>query len=578
MRRWLTTVAFLVTAILATEGTALARPTPQPFGHACTPQQGVRFCPTSTLASRPRSFDGTPIDVDVTLPAHGSGPFPTIVLLGGLGSTKLDAETPAGGADAAHYDNWFFARQGYAVVTPTTRGYGNSCGLPASRTPDCAHGWFRLYDMRYEIRDTQTLLGILVDERIANPHEIGATGASGGGGESMMLAYLRNRIRLPSGRYAPWRSPHGTPISLAAAWPRWLWSSGQGIFERNGRGTWSDTPVGIEAKAYADAIFGAADGAYLAPAGAPLSAQVQLWRAQTDAGIINTTTRQTLKITALYHGVSEMTGTPSPLLLQSGWTDALFPAGQSIAAYNSIRTHHREAPVALQLGDLGHTPGANHLDDVRAFDRQGLRFFNAWLKHEGTPLKPGEVTAYTTSCPVRALHGGGPYHASSYSALAPRRLVFGTSRTLRITSLGASATLAAALSPFAPTGTHCALNTLDPTSKAVFSTVSKGQTVIGQTVITGHVATQGNRGQIDARLWDLNPATREARLVDRGVYALTNNQTGRFQFVLDGAGWHFPAGDRIVVEFLGRDAPTYAASRTAFSARLTHVTATLPTR
>src|SRR6201991_1202859 len=68
---------------------------PAPFGHACAPQNGVRFCPTTDLASRPKSFDGTPLDVDVTLPPTGDGPFPTILLLHGLGQTKTAFEDPA---------------------------------------------------------------------------------------------------------------------------------------------------------------------------------------------------------------------------------------------------------------------------------------------------------------------------------------------------------------------------------------------------------------------------------------------------------------------------------------------------
>src|SRR3954468_15360292 len=114
-----------------------AQAAPAPFGHACTPQNGVRFCPTTDLASRPASFDGTPLDVDVTLPTTGTGPFPTILLLHGLGGDKTSFESTGG---EKGYNNWFFAQQGYAVVTPTARGFGNSCGKVESRTPNCATG------------------------------------------------------------------------------------------------------------------------------------------------------------------------------------------------------------------------------------------------------------------------------------------------------------------------------------------------------------------------------------------------------------------------------------------------------
>src|SRR4051794_22314259 len=259
---------------------AAAQADPAPFGHACSPANGVRFCSTPDLASRPASFDGTLIDVDVTLPATGDGPFPTILLLHGLGGTKTSFEN-AGGGDQS-YTNWSFAHQGYAVVTPTARGFGNSCGAPASRTAGCEAGWTRLGDMRYEVRDIQTLTGRLVDEGVVRPDAIGATGISYGGGFSTMLAFLKNRVRMPDGSYAPWTSPNGTPVSLAAAWPRWLWSNGEAIFTRNGRAPWSRTPTGIETKAYADLIFGVGGTGFVAPTGGDLSTDITRWKAQLD--------------------------------------------------------------------------------------------------------------------------------------------------------------------------------------------------------------------------------------------------------------------------------------------------------
>src|SRR3954471_11241402 len=142
-------VAVAVVALLP----AAAHAEPAPFGHTCTPANGVRFCPTPDLASRPTSFDGTPIDVDVTLPATGDGPFPTILLMHGLGGNRTSFEDPNG--DDPSYTNWAFAKQGYAVITPTARGFGGSCGPASKDTAGCDHGWTRLGDMRYEVRDYQ---------------------------------------------------------------------------------------------------------------------------------------------------------------------------------------------------------------------------------------------------------------------------------------------------------------------------------------------------------------------------------------------------------------------------------------
>jgi pimeloyl-ACP methyl ester carboxylesterase len=574
-RSWLLVVAAAALLALLPAASASAAAS-APFGHACTSQNGARFCPTTDLAGRPHSFDGTPIDVDVTLPPTADGPFPTILLLHGLGGDKTSFEATNG--DQA-YNNWFFARQGYAVVTPTARGFGRSCGVSASRTPDCATGWTRLGDIRYEVRDIQTLVGQLVDEGVVKPDAIGSTGISYGGGFSTMLAFLKDRVRLPDGRYAPWTSPKGTPISLTAAWPRWLWSNGESIFTRNGRGPWSRTPTGVEAQAYAQGIFAVALSGNVAPTGGDLSTDLNRWKQQLDSGRLGAAVQPTLDNSYNYHGVASIAGRPSPLLLQSGWTDALFPVGQSLGAYDHIRAQSKAAPVTLQVGDLGHDPGANHPKDVAAFDAQGLAFFDAWVKRSGGKKPaPGTVTAYTTVCPKTAPAGGGPYTATSFGALARHRLTLSRRTPAKITSKGASATLAASLSPLAATGTHCATHALDKTSHAIVSGVSKGQTLLGQAVITGRAVVRGRYGQLDARVWDLNRQTGKAKLVDRGAYRLTDNFKGAFRFTLDGNGWKFPKGHGIVVELLGRDAPTYGPSPSSFTATLTKVKVSLPVR
>jgi len=563
-----------VAALLAL-APAAAQAAPTPFGHTCAPANGVRFCPTTDLASRPTSFDGTPLDVDVTLPADGDGPFPTILLLHGLGGDKTSFESTSGDQQ---YTNWFFAQQGYAVVTPTARGFGNSCGTAASRTAGCEAGWTRLGDMRYEVRDVQTLVGQLVDQGVINPAAIGSTGISYGGGFSTMLAFLKDRVRMPDGSYAPWTSPKGTPISLTAAWPRWLWSNGEAIFTRNGRGPWSRTPTGVEAQNYAGGIFGVAFSGFVAPTGGDLSADITRWKSQLDTGKFDASTQATLDNSFNEHGVAGVPGSPSPLLLESGWTDALFPVNQSLGAYDHILKANKNAPVALQVADTGHAPAANHPKDVAAFDANGLAFFNAWLKGAGAKPKPGAVLAYTMTCPATAAAGGGPFTAASFTGLARKALTFKAAKTLKITSKGASAKLAAEVAPLTATGSHCAPHAVDKTSKATLSTTSSGVTLIGQTTITGRVKTKGDFGQLDARIWDLNPKTGKQLLIDRGTYRLTKNQQGTIRFTLDGNGWKFPKGHRIVAELLGRDAPTYGASPAAFSATLTKVKVSLPLR
>ena len=100
----------------------------------------------------------------------------------------------------------------------------------------CANGYIRLDDERYEARDVQNAVGLLVDEGIVDPNRIGVTGESYGGGLSLELATLKNRVMLPNGRLVPWRapterpftSPPPPPMPRSATWStRWCRTGGR---------------------------------------------------------------------------------------------------------------------------------------------------------------------------------------------------------------------------------------------------------------------------------------------------------------------------------------------------------------
>src|SRR3954451_2195216 len=103
-------VAALALAAVLTASASATEPTP--FGHACNAQDGVRFCPTQGSPQRVPTWDGVPLDVDVTLPAQGNGPFPTIVMLHGWGGSKTDFESssPQGDGSVTYdYNNDYYA-------------------------------------------------------------------------------------------------------------------------------------------------------------------------------------------------------------------------------------------------------------------------------------------------------------------------------------------------------------------------------------------------------------------------------------------------------------------------------------
>ena len=584
---------------------------PAPFGHACGLENGVRFCPTTTLAERVPSFDGVPLDVDVTLPETGSGPFPTIVMLHGFGGSKTDFETTSAagpapdeagnGSTIYRYNNVFFARRGYAVVNYTARGFGNSCGGGAGGDHEgpCASGYIRLADSRHEARDTQYLLGLLADEGIVRPRAIGITGISYGGGQSMELAFLRNKIRKPDGKVAPWRSPDGKKMAIAAAYPRWPWSDLVSALIPNGR--YLDTkvapveqsvdPFGVPISSYLTGLYltGSLTGYYCggAPASTPCTdaaaniTQDKLW---IDAGQpLPGAAKRALKGIYRNNGGYPLrfvkgVALPAPLLIESGWTDELFPPEQALRVYGYLRSRRKTAKVSLQLGDLGHSRGSNKPGLNHYFNDQAARFFAHYLlgaRKQGPA--PGGVTAFTTTCPITT-PDGGPFKGKGWRALQRGSFAFGAVPAQEFTSAGGDSAVANAFEP--TLGTSDACKTIPVTPEANTATysrsVGKGFTLIGLPTVTAKVATTGQYGEIVARLWDVSPAGTQL-LVTRGVYALRNNQSGEIEFQLHGNGYRFAKGHTVQLQLLGRDAPYYQPASFPFSVRVSAVRATLPT-
>jgi fermentation-respiration switch protein FrsA (DUF1100 family) len=578
----------VVAVALAAPSLASAEGEPAPLGHACKAQDGVRFCPTAGLAQRVASFDGVPLDVDVTLPASGAGPFPTIVMLHGWGNdkTSFESSTPAGdGNETYDYNNIYYAQHGYAVVNYSARGWGNSCGTTESRqAAGCSEGWLRLADQRYEARDTQYLLGLLVDEHIAKAGGLGVTGISYGGGQSIELAYLKNQIRLPNGEFAPWTSPSGTPLAIKAAFPRWPWSDLVNALLPNGRfldteiapSGQSREPFGVEIQSYISGLY--ADGqakGYVAPPGADPEAELSKWFAITNAGEPYTFEAEAVANQIYtYHQGYGLPGTPAPMLLESGWTDDLFPPSQSLRVYNAARA--LKGYAALMVGDLGHSRGSNKENTDHAFNEEAAGFFAARLQQVGSPPANGSVTAYTQTCPQSA-PGGGPFTAKDWSKLHPHAVSFGSGEAQTFTSAGGNATIAAEFDPIAGTSDACkAVKAETEPDTANYTMVSKGLTLLGLPTVKATIKTLGPFGELVSRLWDVLPSG-EQRLISRGVYRLNENQEGTVTFQLHGNGYQFAPGDTVKLQLLGRDAPYYRASNGTFSIEVSNLTVSLPT-
>ncbi len=597
---WLGALAATLAAGSAETASAAA---PKPFGHTCKAHHGVRFCPTTTLSQRVPSFDGHPIDIDVTLPARGNGPFPTILMLHAFGQNKdeFEAITPAGRPlegvkhepkhDTLFYNNNFYAKRGYAVINYSERGWGNSCGFAASRTsPACDQGWWHFADQRFEVRDAQYLLGLLVDERIVDPEAIGVTGESWGSGQTVQLAFLRDKVRLMDGSFMPWRSPNGTPLHITAAHPRWMWSDLGSALLPNGRFLTNGAipgptihPPGILGTAYANLfiIAGSTKG-YIAPEGAdPTADPIGLFGIANRGEPYGSSLEQPLNQLRIFSGVTTLAPRAAPLLVMNGWNDDLFPPLQGIRTYEILRDANPNARVSLQLGDVGHPVASNKRNTYRVFNLQAARFFDHYLLGKGPPPRPGGVTAMTTTCPPNS-PGAGPYRAPSLDKLSRGELRFGGARTQTVTSNGGSLTVSRQITPITGTLTPCNIveGVVAPGTANYARRVRQPFTMLGLPEVTAQIDTRGLYGQIDAHLWDLwrdKKGERQQRLVSRVGVRITRHETGELSFQLSGNGYRFRDGHTIRLELAGRDPNFRRPSNGSFRIRVSDLEIVVPT-
>ena len=558
---------------------------PLPFGHACVPQEGVLFCPTASDADRVPSWDGVPLDVDVTLPATGDGPFPTIVMLHGWGGSKASFEAQSA---ESSYKSSFYASRGYAVVNYTARGWGRSCGTADSRTsPACDRGWIHLADHRYEARDTQHLLGLLVDEGVTSASAIGVTGVSYGGIQTLNLARLRDRVRLEDGSFVPWTSPNGTPLAITAGYARWPGSDMTYALQPNGRFTDFRTPTprdsirpgGVEKVSYNDILYVAGQfGGFYAQPGGPFNSDLTTWKALADRG-------EPARPDALavgreltdFHSWMGLTGPSAALIVQNGWTDDLVPAPEALRVYRTF-TAAPGARLSLQLGDFGHPRGGNNALDDNVMLAEASSFFDHYLKAAGSAPDHGSVLAFTQACPRRAAQPSPRFRAENWERLHPKTVTIRHRGLLRMSSRGGNPETSAAIDPIGGGGDAC--RTLKAEHALGTATVERRFrrrfTMLGMPTVESRIVTRGRGGFIAARLWDVHRG--QQVLVSRGVYRLRDNQRGRIVFQLFGNGWAFKKGHVAKLELLGRDPQFLRTSNFRFSVRLKRTSMQLPGR
>lgn len=589
----------LVPVLVPTAGATQKLPS-MPFGKlVCSPKYGVRFCAGGLVDGQDRrvpSFDGVPLDADLTLPPGGKAPYPLLVFLHGLGGSKTNFESTS---DDGGLNNVTLASQGWAVLTYTARGFGDSCGTAASRkdTPACAKGWDQLADQRYEVRDTQYLAGMLVDEGYARPG-IAVSGDSYGGGQALELAALKNRMELPDGKLVPFVSPkRHIPMTVAAVYAMWPWDDLDTALYPNGQldtGTVTPAkddrnPAGVAKAMWQLVLYATVALGYIAPPGADPQADLTTWYHESVAGEpLGTTEAGALIDLQRYKSAISIPmakGGPAPTAIQSGWTDTLFPVNEALHYANAVKSAGTNTPILLVFDDVGHRWAQEKPGDIAFNNETGIEFLESVVLHHKTP-KTG-ILVRSQTCPSTA-PSGPTVTAKSFRALQTGSTKLVGSATQQVTSTGGNPTVATALDGVLEPLCNSLPAATEP-GTATYSTLAGGRDglhVLGGVTIKAHLTVTGNYPELVGRLWDVAPGGATRQIVEMGVYRPSVNQTAgtsttataseSITFQLTPNDYVVAPGHTLELELVGSNAPFYRASNGTFTISVSNLVATVP--
>jgi hypothetical protein len=575
----------------------------QVFGSiTCTTQAsgataGQRLCGNTAGTTVP-SWDGTPIDVSVAFPPASAtdNDYPVVGAYHAWGSTKI---LPS----SATAQRWL--AQGYAVFSMSDRGWGSSCGSPSKpantlKAAPCEAGYIHLISRKYEVRDAQYLLGLLAEEGLINPQQIGATGGSYGGGMSAQLGSMNNRVEMLNGELVPWTTKNGTPMKIAATAPEYPWTDLGQSLEPNGSwldyvtnapyaGVLGNHEFGIEKRFWNEELYeaGAVLG-YYAPTSIddPEANNTEWFNFNQSGGPYNGKALAIQQEEQLpNHGAyyTDLSVPPAPTIMENGWNDDLFPVNQSVDYYNKVRAAYPNQPIELFDFDLGHNPRSastpSASDDAKLTTAQN-EWFKFFVKGEGSEPAGahGGVTAISSHCPATTASEGTEYKASNWASLAPGEIHLEGAAEQTIQAPGVAPKTAFT------SGTICTTEAAGENSSAATYKLapapSGGYTIAGASTVVGEFSTPGTNDQVIARLMDVNEAEGGTQqLVGRAIYRPLNPGAGftKQVFQLYPQLWNVAAGHVLKLQLMVQDSSYARSSSTPQSIQVRNLELRVPT-
>ena len=499
--------------------------------------------------------DGQPVRLDVTLwTTDPQTPRPTVVLAHGFGGTKADSAPVAR----------TLARDGYAVLTYTARGFGASGGL------------IHLDDPAYEGADAVRLVDLAARRpevlHTGDDPVVGFAGASYGGAVSLLAAGLDPRVDAVAAAYTwndltqalfPQHRVEAPPRSLADVAP-----VGAGVFKQR----WAALFF-LSGSGGADGAAGAEDPRQASLCGRFDPRLCRGYLRTAEAGRPDRALLRQLRRAAPARLLGRVT---APTLLIQGEQDTLFPLDQADA---NLRGLPAATPTRLVWTPGGHDASADvedQLDELRAW-------FGRHLRDDGSP----PADAFAAAVPPTALVGDGDdeeaptVEAAGYpgrgSTLGLERtaLVGGPQRLLAPAG-GAPAALTSlpgsGAAPAAGGGTAGYRLAVLPGQSATFTTapLTSPSTWLGSGRVELEVTSSTTSATLFVSAWDIGPdATTPARssgpalptsavlpgaaVAPVRLTGLTPGQPGRVRVALPAVAHPVPVGHRLRVVVASTD-------------------------
>jgi hypothetical protein len=577
------------------------------------------------------SFDGSKLDVDLTLPQpNGTARHPLIVMLHGFGNNKHEWESTTDdgdGADKYHWNSDWLSEHGYYVLTYTARGFRDDGpdrtdepNTPSGTSVDAPRGTIHLKSREFEMLDTQWLAALVA---AAYPDvardQIAVTGGSYGGGESWLQA-SRPDWTFPHQQTAD--DPEPLPVlHLQVAVPKYPWTDLAYSLAPNGHpglsqcapeddicAVGSGNPTGVVKNSYVNGFLalGNTRGAFEegtgpGPEEGPYSTAAWYDRLVPPAPgepydvpgdpLIADIRRGLTEFRSSYYQddgwkAQAVSGHEVAVFSIQGWTDDLFEAVESFRQFKYLKGLDPRWPVALGLGDVGHSRAQNPPEQWQRLNNQAWQFLQANISGSDHRQQT-TVTSEQTDC------GTTNTAPQELTATTPGGLAAGTLTVdyQRGGSLNSESGLTDPNGPATDPVVGSAAEPGEPCRTdqgpalggytAYSEPLDAPRTYIGLGWVKVPYTFTGETGQLDARLWDVPPEGK-GLLVTRGTYRfsvpLYDQAAGTIRLPLFGNHWQLQRGHRLRIDLTQVDQPFLRPSNVPSEITFEPPTLVLPTR